>query len=136
MAVKPLPDRDLLLQTLRYEPETGKLYWLERPAELFTIVDAPKRGATVERGAASWNKGYAGKEAFTYRNDRGYCVGTLFTAQYKAHRVIWKLVYGEDPLFVDHINMDRADNRLCNLRSITHAENCAHFTGPKRKLAA
>jgi hypothetical protein len=26
--------------------------------------------------------------------------------------------------------MDRGDNRLCNLRSVTHAENCAHLPGP------
>jgi len=40
------------------------------------------------------------------------------------HRIIWLYVYGELPEHeVDHINQDRSDNRLCNLRAVTHAQN-------------
>lgn len=46
-----------------------------------------------------------------------------------AHRVIWMLKTGEWPtLTVDHINLDRADNRWLNLRLATHAQNCANQT--------
>jgi len=38
-------------------------------------------------------------------------------------RVIWFFVKGEWPANIDHINHDRSDNRLINLRSVTKAEN-------------
>jgi hypothetical protein len=113
METKPLPSQSELSKLLRYEPETGRLIW------------RPQSGRVKE-----WNTKYAGQEAFAHVNDRGYRCGRIAGRDYKAHRIIWKLVHGHDPEYIDHINMDRGDNRLCNLRSVTHAENCAHFTGP------
>lgn len=42
-----------------------------------------------------------------------------------AHRVIWELTYGEIPsgMQIDHINRDRSDNRIENLRLVTMTEN-------------
>ena len=45
---------------------------------------------------------------------------------YQAHRLIWLYVYGylpEDGLDIDHINRNRSDNRLKNLRCISHQCN-------------
>src|ERR1041384_5937819 len=97
MAESQLPSIEHLRQILRYEPETGKLYWLERPVSMF--VGGPY---TPSRRAASWNARCAGKEAFTYVNSAGYRTGAVDNYLLLAHRVIWALVNGYWPDRVDH----------------------------------
>ena len=40
-----------------------------------------------------------------------------------AHRLAWALAYGRWPKVIDHVNGDRTDHRLCNLREVTPSEN-------------
>jgi len=43
---------------------------------------------------------------------------------YKAHRLAWFYAHDVWPAGdIDHINRDKADNRLCNLRVVTKAQN-------------
>lgn len=42
---------------------------------------------------------------------------------YKAHRLAWLYVYGYFPECIDHINCDRGDNRIANLREATVTQN-------------
>ncbi len=112
MATKPLPPQSLLLQLLRYDPETGKLYWRSRSPLLF--VSGAHRASHV---AAAWNKRFADKEAFT-ASSHGYRVGSINGSLYLAHRVIWKMNTGQEVDALDHINGYVDDNRLANLRPI------------------
>jgi len=108
------PTPDLLRELLRYEPDTGKLFWRERPIEMFT----------AERHMNAWNARHKNKEAFTASNDRMYRVGDIFSKAFKAHRVIWAIHHGDWPDDqIDHINGVRDDNRIENLRVVTNAEN-------------
>lgn len=43
--------------------------------------------------------------------------------RYKAHRIIWKMIYGENPKFIDHIDGNPENNKLHNLRSVTKQTN-------------
>jgi hypothetical protein len=53
----------------------------------------------------------------------GYKHITFNGKVYKSHRLIWLYVYGYLPKEIDHINGDRQDNRLENLREVTRSQN-------------
>lgn len=119
---KIIPTPEELRKLLRYEPDTGKLFWRPRPKSMFKY----------ERDWKRWNTVFFGGEAFTYVDKNGYKSGRIHNKGYLAHRVIWAIVYGDwSDSFIDHVNGDAGDNRISNLRKCTNTQN-AYNRGPQK----
>jgi hypothetical protein len=77
-------------------------------------------------GKLYWITGQnAGKEAGSQRKD-GYRKVEYKGKLWLTHRLIWKIVFGEEPAMLDHINGNRSDNRVENLRVCSRQGNTAN----------
>jgi len=112
-----LPPLDYLREILDYNPETGVLTWRARSIEHFKSLGSFKR----------WNARYAGIEAGS-NGLTGYKPVRLDGNDFLAHRIAYFMHYGIEPDNIDHINHDGMDNRIENLRSVTHQENMKNKT--------
>ena len=90
-----------LRELLHYEPETGIFTWKVSTSNSVKVGDV------------------AGSP-----DGLGYLRITVWSRRYQAHRLAWFYVYGEWPkLDIDHINRNTSDNRIANLRDISHKQN-------------
>ena len=64
-----------------------------------------------------------GNEAGTFRKTDGYRQIMIDRRLYRTHRVVYLYHFGHIPETLDHINQNRSDNRIENLRPATRAEN-------------
>jgi len=81
-------------------------------------------GVFIWKKVNKYTKYNKGKELGGIDESTGYKVAFVDGKKYRQHRLAWLYVYGEMPKGeIDHINQDRADNRICNLREVTHKEN-------------
>lgn len=63
----------------------------------------------------------------------GYLRLFIDNKRYKLHRLAWLYEFGVLPSkFIDHINGNRSDNRIVNLREVTNAENCLNQKKAKK----
>jgi hypothetical protein len=108
-----LPPIEYLHKCFDYNAETGVLRWKTRPKEQFHKARMWKM----------WNTRFAGQVAGSLHKTLGYRDISLDYQLYRAHRIIFKLMTGEEPPDnPDHKNRNRADNQWDNLRPATQSE--------------
>lgn len=101
--------QETLRQLVTYDAATGEMRWAvtRKGAQIGALVGAPT--------------------AYGYRR------ATICGARQHVHRLVWLYAYGDWPdRDIDHINGDKSDNRLSNLRLATRPQNIAN-SGPRPK---
>lgn len=122
---RKLPSQEVLNQMLDYNAETGRLTWKARDISFFT-----EGGHTAAHNRDKWNKKFAGKPALTCVGSDGYLKGAIANKTTRAHRAIWKMMTGQDPETVDHVDGNRANNVWGNLRDVPTKVNTKNSARP------
>lgn len=113
-----LPSVDVLRSAYQLEvvdgQVTGRLFHKSRPVEWFS----------TQMACDLWNAKWSGREAMTSIHESGYRFGSLFRGNAKAHRVLWKMLYGGlCPEEIDHKNGIPHDNWPDNLKASDRLRN-------------
>lgn len=119
--IKPLPSKARLRRLFDYE--RGVLIWRERPRKDFKTQGAH----------ATFNTRWVNKSAGCLKPS-GYVFITLNGVSFLAHRLIWVWHHGRIPknLNLDHIDGNKSNNRIENLRLATRSQNSANAPISKR----
>tara|TARA_R110000851_G_C12908492_1_gene548974 strand:- start:75 stop:572 length:498 start_codon:yes stop_codon:yes gene_type:complete len=97
--------QEKLKSAILYDSDTGLFLWISPQANKVNVGDV------------------AGGEQHGYINIK------IDSVPYKAHRLAWMYVHGFFPEgSIDHINGIKSDNRICNLRGVTHQENMRNMS--------
>jgi hypothetical protein len=97
----PILTQARLKELLNYDPLSGDFVWIKQASS---------------RALAGSNAGC--------QNSAGYIVIAIDGVQYRAHRLAWLYMSGSFPQkFLDHRDLNRANNRFENLREASYCEN-------------
>ena len=84
--------------------------------ELYEYRDGNLYRKTSARGVKAGSKA-------NYKHDKNYCEIYIEGKKYKFHRIVFMYHHGYMPKIIDHINGDKYDNRIENLREATSSQN-------------
>lgn len=102
-----------LREIVHYNPETGHFTWIS--------------------AAGRWGRYPAGSRCGTTCKATGYVRIQVDGRIHRAHQLAWLYVNGEWPIgLTDHINGIRGDNRIANLRCVSHSANAQNRHVPRR----
>lgn len=106
--------QDYMKELLSYDAETGYFRWRKAWG---------RRRMNVPAGCVNVRDG-------------GYIVIGIDGVVHQAHRLAWLYMFGRLPHEqIDHINGDRGDNRLANLRECSHCQNHKNVKRPSHNTS-
>jgi hypothetical protein len=101
-------DIDDLRKLISYDPETGAI----------TRISSPQP--------------YVVGRTFSSPSTDGYISIKVLGKSIRAHRLAWMIYYGEEPGGeIDHFDGDKSNNRISNLRDVSHKENIHNQSRPQ-----
>lgn len=106
------PTADEVRELLNYDQKTGVFTW------------AVNRRGTAKAGTVAGSLAGQGHIQITFKGTRYY-----------AHRLAWLVTYGEWPpadMDVDHIDCDKGNNAIANLRLASRSQNAANASGLRK----
>lgn len=86
-------------------------------------IDDAKRDLHYDPETGIFTCKITGKSPMGTPHSQGYLCIYVTGEQFLAHRLAWAMSNNEQPNTIDHINGDKSDNRLQNLRSVSAVEN-------------
>lgn len=111
---------DFLRECFSADFDAGALTWRERPPSHFA----------TKRAMAIFNSRFAGKPAGVARDGGYLAVWVMFAGRRNkllVHRVLWCMRTGAWPsMTIDHVDMDRSNNRANNLREASFRQQAAN----------
>ena len=110
-------DTKALKDLLVYEPETGIFKWIDRPS------------VHMAHDKVGTRAGFIGASGYRYIKYR--------RKLHREHRLAYEFVFGSIPegMEIDHMDGDRANNRISNLRLATHQQNLANCKNRKNNTS-
>lgn len=100
-----------IFEHLKYTPEDGKVYWVKHPRR--STANGTEAGNMMQNGYRKLK--FCGK-------------------QYLTHRIAWLLQHKTWPIGdIDHIDGNPSNNKLDNLRDVSHSANLQNRKSATRK---
>ena len=98
---RKLPNLAYLRESFNYDPIKGHLYKKD-----YAVDDKP----------------------LGFKDSSGYTRVRINKQDWLVHRIVFYMFHGRDPgkKVIDHINGDKGDNRILNLRAVTHRQNSSN----------
>lgn len=123
---KELLSQKKIKELLHYDPLSGIFTWKERPFSMFSHCKNPQHQCDA------WNTVFSGKEAggkYKPTVSKAFYIRINITLNkkmrsYLAHRLVFLYTEGKfPPEQVDHIDGDGLNNKIINLRKVSHQDN-------------
>jgi|SRR5450631_139685 len=113
--------QEYLKECVDYNRDTGIFIWLHRPECHFK-----NKRSFKQRNAAR-----TGKQTGSF-DGKGYYTISIDNKSYLSHRLAWLYEYGKFPENdIDHVDGNRLNNRISNLREATRLQNMQNQRAPR-----